>query len=244
MPERKEQEKEVRKFLFDLHSFDEPEPEPEVPVAVAPTFSEDELAAARSEEHAAGYAEGKAEGTRLAVQSREQLTANTLRTISESFTMLFAAEYDREKTYEQEAVRLTLSALEKLFPTLNSRFGQDEVKQVILSVLQSSARRSTITIEVSADDAQSIEDMLAKHWPDPESAPRYRVLAQPELHPGQCRMGWEDGGAVRDAPMLADKIAGALAALLEGVSAPQNNAINEQDAGESPATDTPTGEEP
>lgn len=256
MAENKEHGQPIKKFLFDLNCFDEPDPVD--PADIAPTFSEEQLSAARAEGyaegHATGTAEGKSEATRVAVQSREQLTANTLRTISESFTMLFAAEYDREKTYEQEAVRLTLSALQKLFPVLNQRFGQEEIRQVIMSVLESSARRSMITIEVSTDDAQSIESMLAAHWSDPEAAPRYRVLAQPDLHPGQCRMNWEDGGAVRDAQRLADKITQALDALLEGaqapmtahedVPAPSNNAINEQDTGESAPSATPTGEKP
>lgn len=247
MAENKEHGQTYKKFLFDLNSFDEPEPVD--PADLIPTFSEEQLAAARAE----GFTEGKAEGTRVAVQSREQLTANTLRAISESFTMLFAAEYDREKIYEQEAVRLTHETLRKIFPVLNSRFGRNEIEQVILSVLHSSARRASITIEVSTDDAQSIETLLASHWTDPETAPRYRILAQKDLHPGQCRLGWEDGGAVRDADALAQKVADALAALFdktgpaavpEGVSTPQNNAINEQDMGESAPSPSPTGEKP
>lgn len=247
MAENKEHGQPLKKFLFDLNSFDEPEVID--PADLIPTFSEEQVEAARAE----GFAEGKSEGTRLAVQSREQLTANTLRAISESFTMLFAAEYDREQVYEEESVRLTLKTLRKLFPVLNKRFGQDEIKDVILSILQTGARRAAITIEVSPDDAQSIEAMLAGHWTDAESAPRYRVLAQSNLNPGQCRLSWEDGGAVRDAEALADKVAHALADLLgpegpapaqEGVSIPQNNAINEQDAGESAPSETPTGDAP
>lgn len=247
MAENKEHGQPLKKFLFDLNSFDEPEVID--PADLIPTFSEEQVEAARAE----GYAEGKTEGTRLAVQSREQLTANTLRAISESFTMMFAAEYDREKIYEQEALRLTLETLRKLFPVLNARFGQDEISAVILSVLQSGSRKAVITIEVSPDDAQSIEDLLAGHWTDKETAPRYRVLAQKDLNPGQCRLSWEDGGAVRDAEALADKIARSLGDLLgvsapakvqEGVSIPQNNAINEQDEGESASSPTPTGDKP
>lgn len=248
MAENKEHGQPLKKFLFDINSFDEPEPID--PATLAPTFSEEEVATARSEGHTAGYAEGKAEGTRLAVQSREQLTANTLRSISESFTMLFAGEYDREKIFEEESVRLTLKTLRKLFPVLNKRFGQDEIKDVILSVLQTGARRSAIAIEVAPDDAHSIEELLAGHWSDPESAPRYRVLAQKDLNPGQCRLSWEDGGAVRDAEALAEKVTAALADLLgpegpapaqESVPTPQNNAINEQDAGESAPSADPDG---
>ncbi len=252
MPQKKEQEQPAKKFLFDLRSFDEPEPEPEEVVPPPPSFSEEELAAARTEEHTRGYAEGKLEGNRLAVQSREQLTANTLRAISESFTMLFAAEYDREKTYEYEAVRLTLETIRKLFPVLNERFGQKEIHDVILKVLRTRGRQSVITIEVSPDDAHSVEELLAGHWSDPESAPRYRVLAQKDLNPGQCRLAWEDGGAVRDAADLAAKITDSLAALLDkagsnaaqNVPAGQNDAINEQDTGESAQPTTPTGDTP
>ena len=245
MPKRQEDDAPVKKFLFDLNSFDEPEPvEPE---DLPPTFSEDELAAARATSHEQGYTEGKAEGTRLAVQSREQLTANTLRSISESFAVLFAAEYEREAVYERESLRLALAALDKLFPLLNSRFGPEEVRTIILNVLQSRSRQSAVTIEVSAEDAPHVESLLAGHWSDPESAPRYRILAGKDLKPGQCRLAWEDGGAVRDAEALAAKIRAAFTDLLgpddvPGVSAGQNNAINEGDADESAPDTTQTGE--
>jgi flagellar assembly protein FliH len=242
MPENKAHDNDKRvdkKFMFDLRRFDEPEVE-EVE-DLPPTFSEEELAAARAQ----GYEEGKIEGHRLAVASREQLTANTLRSISESFTLLFVAEDDREKEYEEESVRLTQQILKKLFPVLNARFGHDEVQNVVLKVLQSRGKQSTITIEVSPEDAPGIEETLASNWSDPEAAPRYRVLASADIRPGQCRLGWEDGGAVRDASALAARINQALCDLL-GVEAPvmganvgesvpeaQNNAIKEEDSDES-----------
>lgn len=245
MVERKEHNQDRRpdkKFMFDLRRFDEPEVQEEEEVEeLPPTFSEEELAAARAE----GFDAGKIEGRAQAVASREQLTANALRAIAESFTMLFAAETDREKEYEEEAVRLTQQVLKKLFPAMNARFGPDEVQAVILSVLQSGGRKSMITIEVSADDAPAIEEFLAGNWSDAETAPRYRVLGANDLKAGQCRLGWEDGGAVRDAEALAESINSELGRLLglqtreealefaENVPEAQNNAINEQDSDES-----------
>lgn len=241
--------------MFDLRRFDEPEiVEPE---EIIPTFTEEELAAARAEAMEQGRAEGHRQANQANAASREQLTANALRTISESFTTIFAAEYDREKKYEQESVQLTLGVLEKLFPVLNASFGQDEIRAIIMKVLKSRAKKSLVTIEVCPDDAPSIEETLAAYWTDPETAPRYRVLSNPSFRAGQCKMGWEDGGAVRNAEELAENIRLTLTALLgiEGAKAAesvpdlQNNAIKEEDSGESSLsaaaeTQIQPGEEP
>ncbi|MEQ9056404.1 MAG: hypothetical protein RLO38_17050, partial [Roseovarius confluentis] len=80
----------VEKFLFN-YDFDRPptqrpeeedisddenapEPEPEI---IVPTFSEEEVAAARNE----GFAAGKEEGVRETLAGAEQMTATALETI-------------------------------------------------------------------------------------------------------------------------------------------------------------------
>lgn len=242
MPDKKDhRHAAVKKFLFDMHSFDKVDVV--APEDLPPVFSEADMAAARAEAHAAG----KAEGLKDAARSREQQTANMLRVIAESFAGLFAAEDGRERVFEEESVLLAKTMLSTLFPAWNARLGQDEVRTAVLEILETCNRQSVITIELSPEDAGPVEQALQSHWHDPESAPRCRVLSHDALKTGQCRLSWADGGAVRDSGALAARIAATLESLLPpGRGADQhhtppgqNDAIKEGDSLESTAADAP-----
>ena len=125
----------MKKFFFDLHDFSDPNAAEEIEEELPPpVFNEEQLEAARREAHALGRQAGLDE----AAASREQLVANMLRNISESFSKLFASEHIREKQFEQESVKLALEMLEKLFPDLNEKIGQSEIKNMIANVVADS----------------------------------------------------------------------------------------------------------
>ena len=89
-----------KKFLFDQHIFDAPEEEEiaEVLPPPPPTFSEDELAAAKD----MAFEQGRIQGQKEQVESREQFVAVTLDTVARNFSKLFAAEAIRESIFEKE----------------------------------------------------------------------------------------------------------------------------------------------
>lgn len=192
----------IRKYMFDLNVFDEnyvEEVEPEIPPP--PTFSEAELEAARAESFAAGKREGLAE----AKAARELYVAKVLETISQSLPKLFSAEAAREKTYEREALALASETFSVLFPLLDSRHGLDETRGVIASVLEDVEGRSEILIEVHPDALEGIEAHV-ESIRGRLGAARVEVRGAEAFGRGDCKVSWKDGGAVRDATALADKI--------------------------------------
>lgn len=207
-----------KKFLFDIHVFDEEGKDlnavPDIPPP--PSFSESELSQAKSD----SFSHGKKEGIAEATASREQFISRLLENISAHFETLFAAEHMREKEYEQESVRLALVILHKIFPVLNERVGTDELKKVILDILQESAGHGVIEIEVAEDCAEEIRALLARRWPEGEKGPAYIVKGRAELKSGACRMAWADGGAVRNPPLMAEKMKEQILALLPAEAIP------------------------
>lgn len=201
-----------RKFLFDLNIFDAPEVE-EVPEDLPPpppTFSEEELAAARD----ISFEQGRIQGQKEQVESREQFVAETLGTIAQNFSHLFAAETIRESVYEKEALRLSIAALDLLFPSLNERMGADEVKKVIQKTLIDHRKTKEITIRVSEGMKGEIETMISRIRQDEHEDVLWRVLEDPALSPGDCALEWSDGGAVRNPEKTAADIRKNLESLL------------------------------
>lgn len=254
------------KFLFDLNKFDSDAPKEEAIVEEevfvdppAPTFTEDDLEAAK----AIAHNQGKAEGQRQEHAKREQYLADNLKKIGESFEALFAAELYREKQYEEESIRLSLKILEQLAPTLSTYFGQETLKQKIKETLETQADQSEIRIEVHPDYASDIDQFIEDIWSNNDNAPRCKVVANSDIELGGCVLSWKDGGMVRRPSELAEKIKTVLKSFLENdVSSPaphskpqkndggktniprkdgtnvQNNAIKESDKNNVSISDT------
>lgn len=240
------------KFLFDLNNFDLAEEEEivieeeEIDVEPPPpTFSEDELEASKAVAHAAGRNEGILEER----GKREQSIADILNNISENFSSLFAAEVYRERQYEEESLKLALEIIDLLAPSLNNRLGEESLKNSLKHVLQSQSEQSEVRIEVHPETASEIDAVIETIWPDKESAPRYKVVADSTLEKGACKLSWKDGGMIREPKKMANDIKIAIEALLveqvmskanSPLTESKNNAIKNQQPSESVSNATET----
>lgn len=208
-----------RKFMFDRHIFDEPDVEEEEDLPPPPpTFSEEELEAAR----AMAYDKGRRDGLAEEKESQNTRAANLLETIVKSLPQIFAAESLREKTYEREAVALALAAFRTVFPFLESRHGLSEAESVIRAVLEDVEGRSEIAVDLHPDSVESIELHLKTVA---ERLEHVRITVRPDerLKPGDCRLSWKDGGAVRDSQALAEEIACRIEESLAGKPVTRHN---------------------
>ncbi len=196
----------MKKFLFDVHNFDgnndkdsdeelvEVEPPP-------PVFSMDELNAAK----AAAYEQGKQDGIREALTRIEQQTADVLSVIRDHFAILFDAEDRRSRTFEKESVQLGYTIFAKAFPALNRRFGMEEVKTAIIDILETAREQPEIIIDVPPDYVSAIQHHIDGLFRQ-EGGPRCTVRGNDALGPGQCKMAWVNGSAMRNGTHLADQI--------------------------------------
>lgn len=215
-----------KKFFFDLNNFDAPDEVVEEIVEEVieqepppPTFTEDELEAAKATAHAAGVREGMADEK----SKREQKTLEVLEKIAENFSSLFAAEQYRERLYEEEAIKLTLETLNIAVPALSPKIGSETIETVIRKNLQKQSEQSEIIIELSPDDIHNIKKMMETMWKDTDKAPRCKVIENAELPPGACSLSWQDGGLVRNPVKTAESIRDELESLLTQL---ENNGIN------------------
>lgn len=230
----------TNKFYFDLNNFDVPETEEEEIIEEVeevepppPTFTEEELETAKAVAHAAGRNEGITEER----GRRENQISQVLQKISADFSTLFAAEIYREKQYEEEALKLALQIIDMVAPSLKSRLGREALQQSLHDVLKTQSEQSEIIVEIHPETASDIDELIGNIWPDPDNAPRYKILADNSLDIGACKLSWKDGGMIREPTKTANDIKTAIEALLveqvmssgnSPLTAEENNAIKEE----------------
>lgn len=193
-----------RKFLFDVNIFDAP-PKEELDENLPPpppTFSEEELAVAKD----MAFEQGRQQGQKEQVESREQYIAQTLDKIAQNFSKLFAAETLRESVFEKEALRLSIMALDLLFPVLNQKLGAEEVRSVIEKTLTHHRKTKEINISVPKGCKGEIESLITTLRAGEHEEVLWRVSEDDTLPPGDCTLEWSDGGAVRDSLKAAQAI--------------------------------------
>lgn len=230
-----------KKFFFDMNIFDAP-PKEEIVENLPPpppVYSEEELAAAKD----MSFEQGRQQGQKEQLESREQFVAVSLDTVAQNFSKLFAAETIREAIFEKESLRLVLAALDLLYPSLEGKIGADEVRAVIEKTLTAHRKTKEITIRVSEGLKGEIETMITRIRRDEHEDVLWRVLENSALAPGECTLEWSDGGAVRDSVRTARDIRKNLENLLGG---PQERVseIGEGDVSLEDNGESATGEQP
>jgi flagellar assembly protein FliH len=193
--------------LFD-EDFDAPDaPEPEV---IAPDLApcgltEADLATARADAWAEGHASGRADAeaatTRALAQAAASLAAELARLRPELLAQAEAAA--------DALARLLLDTLAVLFPALSARHGPAEARAVLRALLPGLKLEPEIVARANPDTAPALVEEITRALPD--EAGRVRVVADPAMGPGDVRVRWQGGTAVRDGAALWEEVAAALA---------------------------------
>jgi flagellar assembly protein FliH len=196
-------------FLEDFDAIAEP-PAPEVapePVIAEPSFSADEMNAAKEE----AFAEGHRAGIARAVSDRAEVTRQMLTTIAEELSGACHAAARLAEESAEAVARLLLRTLGTVLPELCARHGEAEIRAVARAILPTLAREPRITIRVSPHVTASLEQELASL--DPDLRNRILVMPTDAVPPGDTRIAWEDGAAVRNTAAVWRSVAEALAPL-------------------------------
>jgi flagellar assembly protein FliH len=170
-------------------------------------FTEAELAAARAD----AYAEGHRNGLAQAAADRAEVTRQMLGTIADRLDGA-GVEAARVADESAEAVaQLLLGTLATMMPALCARHGAAEVAALTRAVLPALVREPHVTIRISPHVVRSVEQELDRL--DPELQARVALVPTDAVPPGDVRIVWQDGAAIRDAGALWRKVAETLAPL-------------------------------
>lgn len=198
----------TEKFLFNQHIFDEPDvdEEEELEEPPPPTYSQEELESAREDTYKRAYEQGKKDGIAESLTSREQMVAETLQKISQETHIIFAAESERERIFEQESVKLASVIFEKLFPEQKEIHGFDELRLCLSSILKKQENQSEIRIETHPDVASGIKELIDSMQLINQAEQRFDIIDNDKLDGQAIKIYWKDGGAIKDIESIAHEI--------------------------------------
>jgi flagellar assembly protein FliH len=187
---------------FDRPPAPPPPPEPEV---IEPVFSLAEVEAARE----AGWQDGHAAGREQADQSNTALARQVLVRIA---TQLDTARDEAARLTEEAAeamAHLLLDCFATAFPALTERHGPGEVQAIIRTVLPALRQEPKITVRLDAATARVVAAEI-EHL-DPDLPERVELVPTDALGPGDVRITWRNGAAIRNSRTLWQQIADILA---------------------------------
>ncbi len=185
-----------RKYLFDLIFDEDGLCAGDKPAT--PTYSQEQLDAAKKEARDAGFAEGK----RAALDERQKQADLLLGEIAGKLTKLLkegAEEGSRQSEGVQKAV---LAIARKLLPAYVERNGLAEIEAIVGRVIAEMSREPRLVVRVAEslfEETKKRVDSLAGKQAFPGEIV---ILGDPSFGEADCRVEWANGGIERDAKLL------------------------------------------
>lgn len=186
-----------RPFLFE-HSFDaereaERKRKAEAEKPPEPTFSKEELDAARE----AGYAAGHSAGLQEASSNMEAKTAALVAALGERLPPLSDEQAAANERLMQDGARVAVTIARKILPTYTAKHGTDELTALVTRCLETLISQPRIHVRVEPEQVEPI----TRHLEDAVSASgfdgRFLVEADETMGPSDCRLTWQSGGVER-----------------------------------------------
>jgi flagellar assembly protein FliH len=170
----------------------------------APVFTEADIAAA----HAAGHAAGEAAARAAAAAARQSEADALLAGIAACLDGVAEATSRAVDGCATSLARTLFAALGAAFPTLAAAHGEAEMRRVIAAVVPPLRRAAAFSVAVHPSlteaAASALRPLTAAHAAVPE------VIPDPAMAPGDVRIAWPGGGAVRDVDSAWREIAAVL----------------------------------
>jgi len=193
------------KFTFDADFNSTPARQKQA-LPPAPSFSEDELNAARAVARAEGVAAGRAE---QAAETEARL-AQSLEQVASQLAALRDRLAEDEQRLRADAAALGHAIARRLCEALTAQFPLAEMEALVGESLTDLRDEPRVIIHVAdslLDEARRRFEALAADMAFPG---QLVVLADRRLAPGDVSIDWTNGGILRDGAALAEAVASAV----------------------------------
>ena len=167
-----------------------------------PTYSLEDVNAAREEGRRKGYEAGMSEAGRGIEHSIE----TTMETIGAHFQKLAAEQSLANAKIERESIGAAIAVVRKLLPTMAKEHSLSEVEVLVSECIAQLLQEPRVTIYVPSELVASAEARLRAVLDTAGFAGELGVLADDRLAAGDCRVVWADGEAGRDSERVFAEI--------------------------------------
>lgn len=216
---------ELKKFLFDFDFDDvqlmeeivqeetvavgQPPEEADIPVVEEiPSFSEEEMDAARQE----AYEKGKAEAQAETLAGIENNLVGAMTNIGVQVADVFRIQNEYNEIIRKETGIISMAVSRKLFPGLNEKGGFEEVVRTTEEVMSHILQEPRMSIRVREDYVDQLRERLEAHLSSIGFRGILAIRGDDDIEIGGCRVEWQSGYAERTPSALLDEISAILGA--------------------------------
>lgn len=158
-------------------------------------FTEEDLERVRQDTLA--FARKQAEAD--AADAVEDRIARSLRSIAEGLPDLVQAQREHQGAHARQAATVALTAVRKLFPTLNDQHASTEITTLIETVMARIAEAPKLTVRISPALKDPVAQRIEAVAAEVGFAGHLAVVSDDGLADGDCKLIWPSGGASRSA---------------------------------------------
>jgi flagellar assembly protein FliH len=163
--------------------------------------SEADVAAAHAEGYAAGREAALADAAAAEAAQAAQ-AAQALDRIAASLVRLEAERVGEDDRILCQAAAIGAALCRKLLPAAYRRTAEAAVAELVAGILPRVSREPRLRVHLAPALVAGIGAPLADIKDRAAFAGAIEVVAAPDLAPGDCRIGWSQGGVERDATAL------------------------------------------
>ncbi len=211
--------KQAVKFTFDRQFGEapasagqsvEPRPADEAPRA----YTEADIAAARAEGYAQGFAEGQQD---TAARADENITA-TLTKLTESAASILSSLDAMSGELKTDAVKLAHETAKRLASASIGARPETEIEAVLQECLSHLNREPHILLRIAPSMMDRMKETVDRMAMERGMSGRIILLGEPGMEEGDCTVEWADGGVTRDYDAMLARIDTAIARYIETIA--------------------------
>lgn len=193
----------ANRFMFDL-DFDDARNLSDKPVE--PTFTKDELNAARGVARAEGMEAGRAE----AMQSIERRAGENLTLVAQRLGDADSQRRASLQEIERNAVGLCIGLMRRLFPEFQRRHGSGEIEQLVRDSLRVMVDEPRVVVRLNDENLDLLQERIKGAAASAGFAGKIVLVSDEQIPPGDCAIEWADGGTERNGDRLWAEIDAAI----------------------------------
>ena len=167
-----------------------------------PAFTEDDLARVRAE----GFAEGREQASREAAQSMELRLTESFETVGERLYEVISSKESGNAAAAREAIAIAVAIARRMVPELYRRNAVAEIEHTVATVLSQVLETAELTVRIAESLADPLRERIKALAETRGIGDRVRIMADPSLTEGDCRIEWLGGGAERNTAAMWDEI--------------------------------------
>ena len=212
----------IRKFNFE-REFDLGVTSPIVQKKPEPTLTLQEHQLALSQAESQSFLRGHVEGANAARLEEEARLAAAMEAMSATLRQTSERLAHIEQQSSEEALCFALEFADALAGALLRENPTAAIEAVARSAFGDLRGVPHVAVRLAPDLVEPARDRLNKIAREIGLDAKMIVLGEPEIAMGDCRIEWADGGIIRDAGLLKQKIAEAVGRALARPAAPSTD---------------------